>query len=250
MEVGGGSRATHEPKDGGVLVEDASSSSDMSLSTASNTTLKDDKTTDVERKKERRARREAKRKAKEEQQKHDEKMKRKEERWRIREERAKRRAARTKKEEKKAYDVSSSELSSSSDDGDDDASYNISKKDKKSSKKDLDNGKKKFSAVSFNYSYLTNCDKKSYINVPAGKLPHFDGTNFAKWKHLMRAYLIALHPRLWEIVCSGLQPPEDSEHPTNDELAAVHLNGQATSILLSALDGNEYNRVMNVDVAK
>ena len=65
MEVRGGSRGTREPKDGGVLIEDASSSSDMSLSTASNTTLKDDKTTDVERKKERRARREAKRKAKE-----------------------------------------------------------------------------------------------------------------------------------------------------------------------------------------
>ena len=30
----------------------------------------------------------------------------------------------------------------------------------------------------------------------------------------------------------------------------MHLNGQATSILHSALDGNEYNRVMNVDVAK
>ena len=66
MEVGGGSRATHEPKGVGVLVEDANSSSDMSLLTTINTTLKDDKTTDVERKKERRARREAKRKAKEE----------------------------------------------------------------------------------------------------------------------------------------------------------------------------------------
>ena len=38
--------------------------------------------------------------------------------------------------------------------------------------------------------------------------------------------------------------------PTNEELAVVHLNGQATSILLSALDGNEYNRVMNVNVTK
>jgi hypothetical protein len=66
----------------------------------------------------------------------------------------------------------------------------------------------------------------------------------------MRAYLIGLHPSLWEIVCSGFEPPEDPEEPTNEELAVVHLNGQATSILLSALDGNEYNRVMNVDVAK
>jgi len=64
MEVGGGSRSAREPKDGGVLVEEASSSSDMSLSTASNATLKDDKTTDAETKKERRVRREAKRKAK------------------------------------------------------------------------------------------------------------------------------------------------------------------------------------------
>jgi hypothetical protein len=66
----------------------------------------------------------------------------------------------------------------------------------------------------------------------------------------MRAYLIGLHPGLWEIVCNGYESPEDLEAPTNEKLAAIHLNGQATSILLSALDGNEYNRVMNVDVAK
>jgi hypothetical protein len=66
----------------------------------------------------------------------------------------------------------------------------------------------------------------------------------------MRAYLISLHLGLWKIVCSGFQPSEDPKEPTNEELAAVHLNSQATSILLSALDGNEYNRVMNVDVAK
>jgi hypothetical protein len=66
----------------------------------------------------------------------------------------------------------------------------------------------------------------------------------------MSAYLIVLHPGLWEIVCSGFQQPKDPKEPTNEELAAVYLNGQATSILLSALDGNEYNRVMNVDVVK
>ena len=66
----------------------------------------------------------------------------------------------------------------------------------------------------------------------------------------MSAYLVGLHPGLWEIVVNELQPPEDPEAPTNKELAAVHLNGQAPSILLSVLDGNEYNRVMNVNVAK
>jgi len=83
---------------------------------------------------------------------------------------------------------------------------------------------------------LSNHNKKSYINVPVGKLPHFDGTNFTKWKHLMSAYLIGLHPGLWEIVVNGLQPPKDPQAPTHEELAAIHLNGQATSILLSALD--------------
>ena len=30
----------------------------------------------------------------------------------------------------------------------------------------------------------------------------------------------------------------------------IHLNGQVTSVLLSALDGDEYNRVIGVDVVK
>jgi hypothetical protein len=51
MEAGRGPRSAREPNDDDVLVEDASSGSEMSLSTASNATLKDDKTTDAERKK-------------------------------------------------------------------------------------------------------------------------------------------------------------------------------------------------------
>ena len=30
----------------------------------------------------------------------------------------------------------------------------------------------------------------------------------------------------------------------------IHLNGQATSVFLSVLDGDEYNKVIGVDVAK
>jgi hypothetical protein len=125
-----------------------------------------------------------------------------------------------------------------------------SKKDKKgNSKKNDDN---KYVAVSFNYSSMsmTNHDRKSFINVPVGKLTHFDGTNFAKWKPLMRAYLIGLHPDIWEVVCNGFEPPVDPKNPTMEEMRIIHLNGQATSVLLSALDGDEYNRVIGVDVAK
>ena len=97
---------------------------------------------------------------------------------------------------------------------------------------------------------MTNLDQKSFINVPTAKLPHFDGTNFAMWKNLMGAYLIGLHPGIWEVVCNGFEPPVDPKNPTIDEMRIIHLNGQATSVLLNALDGDEYNRVIGVDVAK
>ena len=110
----------------------------------------------------------------------------------------------------------------------------------------------KYAVISFNYSSMpmTNLDRKSFINVPLGKLPHFDGTNFAKWKNLMEAYLIGLHPGIWEVVCNGFEPPVDPKNPTLEEMRIIHLSGRATNVLLSALDGDEYNRVIGVDVTK
>ena len=123
-------------------------------------------------------------------------------------------------------------------------------KKKKKGKGKADNNK--YTTISFNYSSIpmTNYDWRSFINVPVGKLPYFNGTNFAKWKHLMRAYLIGLHLDIWEIVCNGFEPPVDPKNPILEEMRIIHLNGQATSVLLSALDGDEYNRVIRVDVAK
>ena len=108
------------------------------------------------------------------------------------------------------------------------------------------NSNNKYAAISFNHSSMSmpNHDWRSFINVPTGKLPHLDGTNFARWKHLMRAYLIGLHPG------NRFEPPVDPKNPTMEEMRITHLNGQATSVLLSALDGDEYNRVIGVDVVK
>ena len=123
------------------------------------------------------------------------------------------------------------------------------KKEKKGKGKANNN---KYATISFNYFSMPmiSHDQRSFINVPTGKLPHFDGTNFAKWKHLMRAYLIGLHSGIWEVVCNGFEPPVDPKNPTLEEMRIIYLNGQATSVLLSALDGDEYNRVIGVDVAK
>ena len=55
----------------------------------------------------------------------------------------------------------------------------------------------------------------------------------------MRAYLIGLHPDIWEVVCNGFEPPVDPKNPTMEEIRIIHLNGQATSVLLSVLDDDE-----------
>jgi hypothetical protein len=51
-------------------------------------------------------------------------------------------------------------------------------------------------------------------------------------------------------MCNGFEPSVDPKNPTLEEMRIIHLNGQATSVLLSALYGDEYNRVIGVDVAK
>ena len=53
-------------------------------------------------------------------------------------------------------------------------------------------------------------------------------------------------PDIWEIVCNGFEPPVDPKNPTLEEMRIIHLNGQATSVLLNALDGDEYNRVIGL----
>jgi hypothetical protein len=60
----------------------------------------------------------------------------------------------------------------------------------------------------------------------------------------MRAYLIGLYPGIWEVVCNGFDPPVDPKNPTPTELGIIHLNGEATSVLFSSMDGDENNRVM------
>jgi hypothetical protein len=50
---------------------------------------------------------------------------------------------------------------------------------------------------------------KDDVTIPVGKLAQFDGTNFAKWKHMMKAYLTGLSLELWNIVCVGFDDPED-----------------------------------------
>ena len=60
MEEGGGSRTGRDADASGVHVEDVGSSNELSMSTASDATIKEPKTTDAERRKARKERKAAK----------------------------------------------------------------------------------------------------------------------------------------------------------------------------------------------
>jgi hypothetical protein len=108
-----------------------------------------------------------------------------------------------------------------------------------------------YEKVPLNYSNsIPKLDHRYLVNVLAGKLPQFNGTNFVKWKHVMKTYLTGLHSELCEIVRSWMEEPQDPSNLTPLEYRRIHLNAQATSVLLSALSGDEYNKVIGMEVAK
>jgi hypothetical protein len=107
-----------------------------------------------------------------------------------------------KDKEKKKYKgrrkvQSSPQPCSESENGDDDDEYYAQRLPKRTLKS---NTKRSYSSVSFNYDSV-GLPTNTHINIPTGKLPQFDGTNFAKWQHMMKAYLIGIHPEMWDIVC-------------------------------------------------
>jgi hypothetical protein len=109
---------------------------------------------------------------------------------------------------------SSSSSSSSSENGDGDDEYYGTRISKRTIKpKPKHKAKDDYRSVSFNYDTL-DTKSKDDVTIPVGKLPQFDGTNFAKWKHMMKAYLTGLSLELWNIVCVGFDDPEDFRKPT------------------------------------
>jgi hypothetical protein len=106
-----------------------------------------------------------------------------------------------------------------------------------------------YRSVSFNYDSL-DTKSKDDVTIYVGKLPQFYGTNFAKWKHMMKAYLTGLRLELWNIVCVGFDDPEDFGNLTPCDRRNIRRNAQATSILLSPLNAQEYNHVSGLEIAK
>jgi hypothetical protein len=91
---------------------------------------------------------------------------------------------------------------------------------------------------------------KDDVTIPIGKLPQFDGTEFAKWKHMMKDYLTGLSLELWNIVCVGFDDPKDFGNLTPRDRRNIRRNAQATSILLSALNAQEYTVLVDLRLTK
>jgi hypothetical protein len=90
----------------------------------------------------------------------------------------------------------------------------------------------------------------AHTSIPVGKAPYFDVTYYNQWKYYMKNYLYSISPEVWQVICDGVDFPDDDEQPTPDQLQKIHHNAQAISILTLSIDKEEFNYVDGLDVAK
>src|SRR5438105_2250890 len=119
-----------------------------------------------------------------------------------------------------------------------------------SPKKSDSNKQHEYTRNSFDYSKIHGNFSSNFISVPLGKAPLLDGLNYADWVNKMKMHLIALHPSLWEVVNVGVRMPKNGEDMTLEMMVDLHRNAQATSVIVSSLSQEEFNKVNGLEVAK
>jgi hypothetical protein len=110
--------------------------------------------------------------------------------------------------------------------------------------------RKKFSKIPLRYPRISK--HTPLLSVPLGKPPVFYGENYSRWSDLMRYHLTSLHTSIWDIVEFGAQVPSVGDEDYDaDEVAQIrHFNSQATTIILTSLSQEEYNKVQGLKSAK
>jgi hypothetical protein len=99
------------------------------------------------------------------------------------------------------------------------------KKEDESTQAMKDNGRKKkgykssYNTTSFNYDSLSS--SHAFTSMHIGKLPHFDGMNYAKWRHTVKVLLMSLNPSIWKVVCTSVNFLEDGETPNYNQLQQI-----------------------------
>jgi hypothetical protein len=110
--------------------------------------------------------------------------------------------------------------------------------------------RKKFSKIPLRYPHIPR--HTPLLSVPLGKPPMFDGEDYSRWSDMMRYHLTSLHKSIWDVVEFGVQVPSvGHEDYVEEEVAQIeHFNSQATTIFLTSLSREEYNKVQGLKSAK
>jgi hypothetical protein len=66
----------------------------------------------------------------------------------------------------------------------------------------------------------------------------------------MKMHLISLNPSVSTIVCTCVDFLDEDEEPGFENHQQIHRNAQATSVLLSSLEKDEFDRVNGLEKAK
>jgi hypothetical protein len=145
----------------------------------------------------------------------------------------------------KGQEVSSSSSNEEVNDSssDDDESF----KAKKGKDKKKHGSMPSYNTISFNYDSLPS--NHTFTIVHSGKVLHFDGMNYSKWHHGMKVHQMLLNLNVWKVVCTGVDFPEEGETPDYIKLQYIHNNAQASNVLLSSLQKDEYDHVDGLEKA-
>jgi hypothetical protein len=110
--------------------------------------------------------------------------------------------------------------------------------------------RKKCSKMPLRYPRISK--RVALLSVPLGKPPYFDGEYYCMWSDKMRHHLTSLHESIWDIVEFGAQVPQvgDKDYDSDEATQIRQFNSQATSILLSSLCREEYNKVQGLKTVK
>jgi hypothetical protein len=110
--------------------------------------------------------------------------------------------------------------------------------------------RKKFSKIPLRYPRISK--HTPFLSVPLGKPPAFNGEDYSRWSEMMKYHLTSLHTSIWDIVEYRAQVPSVGvEDYDADEVAQIqHFNSQATTILLTSLSREEYNKVQGLKSAQ
>jgi hypothetical protein len=110
--------------------------------------------------------------------------------------------------------------------------------------------RKKYSKMPLHYPRISR--HTPLLSVPLDKSPVFYGEDYCMWSDKMRHHLTSLHASIWDIIEFGAQVPSPGDEGyDSDEVAQIkHFDSQATTILLTSLCREEYNKVQGLKSAK